>query len=270
MATQKTTVFVGQIPYSASREDIQRHFAKLGSGGPIKVRMLTKKESGEFRGMAYVDLKSEADVEEALKMDYSVLKGRRLRVERTVGGGGDKRKKHLQKILSKDKEKRTTTIDEILKESLKASPDDDDKLKAEDIDEQAREFLMTIPVEVATRGIEELAQVSLKKTRNRRRYIMGVLKRVVNEMGQSAATNGKSKDRAEESKEDRAITVAKNYEDGSWQQATILKNIGEDKVLVQFTSSGREQEMLLEDVKSKTRRKRKARQDPLRPKRQRR
>eukprot|EP00188_Purpureofilum_apyrenoidigerum_P006021 Plantae.Rhodophyta-Purpureofilum_apyrenoidigerum.ctg8614.p1 GENE.Plantae.Rhodophyta-Purpureofilum_apyrenoidigerum.ctg8614~~Plantae.Rhodophyta-Purpureofilum_apyrenoidigerum.ctg8614.p1 ORF type:complete len:271 (+),score=77.50 Plantae.Rhodophyta-Purpureofilum_apyrenoidigerum.ctg8614:713-1525(+) len=267
MATQRMTVFVGQIPYSASKEDIQRHFAKLNSGGPVQVRMLTKKGSGEFRGMAYVDLRSEADVEEALKMDYTILKGRRLRVERTVGGGGDKRKVHLKKILSKDREKRVTTVEEVLREKLQASADDNDKLKATDIDQQTREFLLTIPLDVAMKAVEELAEVSLKKTRNRKRYIMGVLKRVVDEMGQSAAAKNSRKQETVEENEQRTMTLAKNYEDGSWCEATILKEIDEGKVLVKFANTGREREVLLEDTKTKTRRKRKARQGLPTPKR---
>ena len=53
------TLFVGQLPYSASANDVSRHFKKVASGGTIQVRMLASKE-GKSRGMAFVELSCES------------------------------------------------------------------------------------------------------------------------------------------------------------------------------------------------------------------
>eukprot|EP01047_Picozoa_sp_COSAG01_P053614 COSAG01_NODE_5765_length_4043_cov_3.138804_4_plen_194_part_00 len=67
----KHIVFVGQLPYSASAPQVQQHFERpLQEGGPpgLKVRhvrLLTDRKTGRSRGMAFVDLESEAAVEVA-------------------------------------------------------------------------------------------------------------------------------------------------------------------------------------------------------------
>ena len=53
------TLFVGQLPYSASANDVSRHFKKVASGGTVQVRMLASKE-GKSRGMAFVELSCES------------------------------------------------------------------------------------------------------------------------------------------------------------------------------------------------------------------
>ena len=53
------TLFVGQLPYSASANDVSRHFKKVASGGTVHVRMLASKE-GKSRGMAFVELSCES------------------------------------------------------------------------------------------------------------------------------------------------------------------------------------------------------------------
>ena len=52
--TCRYILFVGNLPYDASAEDIVAHFDRRGV--PMKdVRLLTKKESGESRGIAFAE-----------------------------------------------------------------------------------------------------------------------------------------------------------------------------------------------------------------------
>ena len=78
------TLFVGQLPYGATANDVSRHFKKAAASGSVQVRMLASKE-GKSRGMAFVELSSESDVHSALRLHHSQLGGRRINVERTVG-----------------------------------------------------------------------------------------------------------------------------------------------------------------------------------------
>ena len=79
---------MGQLPYTASVHDIRKHFKQGGVAGSIGVRLLTRREDGSSRGLAFVELESESDVHTALRLHKSPMEGRRINVERTVGGGG--------------------------------------------------------------------------------------------------------------------------------------------------------------------------------------
>ncbi|KAJ8907475.1 hypothetical protein NDN08_007586 [Rhodosorus marinus] len=257
---QRLTVFVGQIPFNCSKEEIEGHFSGGELEGKVLVRMLTKKESNEFKGMAFLDVESKEDYEKALKMDYSVMKGRRLRVERTVGGGGDSRKRGLKRLLQKDQDRRKEEFEKDLLEMFEQNPKME--VKVADLDDAIKEFLLTVPQDDSKKVLEELAKVSFRKVKNRRRYLMGVMKRRLRELGQLVEAPRTGKQETEQKQksieeEKREITVARNYEDGQWHEVHIIKELSDDKVLVRFEKTGREQEVLREDIKSKTKRRRK-------------
>ena len=53
------TLFVGQIPYDASENDIKEFFVDVGKlSTDVKVRLLTNKDNGGSRGMAFVEVDS--------------------------------------------------------------------------------------------------------------------------------------------------------------------------------------------------------------------
>jgi hypothetical protein len=69
-ATQECIIFVGQLPYTATKAEIGRHFAACQGGGlrGVKsVRLLTDKATGKSRGMAFVEFPHKEAVEEAIK-----------------------------------------------------------------------------------------------------------------------------------------------------------------------------------------------------------
>ena len=84
------TVFLGQLPYAADEAKIRRFLKDSGVIGGVRVRLLTDRESRRSRGMAFVELDSEGDVHTALRLHKAPMDGRRINVERTVGGGGNK------------------------------------------------------------------------------------------------------------------------------------------------------------------------------------
>lgn len=72
------SVFVGNVDYSASPEEIQTHF---GSCGAInRVTILLDKFSGNPKGYAYVEFSEPSLVANALVLNESVFKGRNLKV----------------------------------------------------------------------------------------------------------------------------------------------------------------------------------------------
>jgi hypothetical protein len=95
------TLFVGQLPYHATAADIETHFLTVCQP-PVRVRLLTHKGGGGSRGMAFVELGSESEVHSALRLHHSCIYGRRINVERTVGGGhmGAERERKLKELRS--------------------------------------------------------------------------------------------------------------------------------------------------------------------------
>jgi len=79
------TVFVGQLPYTATAQSVKDHFVNAGIAGEVSVRLLTEKGTNKSRGMAFVQLASEEDVSAALGLHQSELDGRWINVERSVG-----------------------------------------------------------------------------------------------------------------------------------------------------------------------------------------
>lgn len=71
-------IFIGNLSYSASPEDLKTEFAKYGS---IKdARIVRDHASGKSRGFGFVTFESDSDAKQALDMDGKELHGRKLRV----------------------------------------------------------------------------------------------------------------------------------------------------------------------------------------------
>ena len=89
-------IYVGNLPYSATEEEVAEVFAAFG---PVEqVKIITDRETGRPRGFAFVTLADESRVKEAAEaVDGQDLGGRALRVnpaeprEPRGGGGGDRR-----------------------------------------------------------------------------------------------------------------------------------------------------------------------------------
>jgi hypothetical protein len=89
-------LFVGQLPYSASSEDVEELFKRHGLSEPtghesdptaplLKVRMLTDTD-GNSKGSAFIEVQSAEHLHRALGLHHTVLNGRRINVEKSCGG----------------------------------------------------------------------------------------------------------------------------------------------------------------------------------------
>lgn len=76
--TDEQSIFVGQVDYDATPEELQAHFASCGTIN--RVTILCDKFSGRSKGYAYVEFEDKAAVDEAVKLDQSIFKGRQLKV----------------------------------------------------------------------------------------------------------------------------------------------------------------------------------------------
>jgi nucleolar protein 6 len=92
-------LYVTNIPYDASKEDIIKHFGALKEK-LVSIRMLTDKGTGQFRGTCFIDCADKESFAVALKLHHTKLMDRKIVVEPTVGGGG-KGENRMQRLTHK-------------------------------------------------------------------------------------------------------------------------------------------------------------------------
>eukprot|EP01040_Poterioochromonas_malhamensis_P008480 gene8480-9176_t len=74
----ETSIYVGQVDYEATAEELQAHFAPCGVIN--RVTIICDKITGHSKGFAYVEFAESSAVEKALKLDNSEFRGRQLKV----------------------------------------------------------------------------------------------------------------------------------------------------------------------------------------------
>jgi len=89
-----TKLFVGNLTYTSTENDLQDYFSQAGS--VVSVNIMQDRATGRSRGFAFVEMASPADAEKAISMFHQKdFQGRPLTVnearpreERPPGGGG--------------------------------------------------------------------------------------------------------------------------------------------------------------------------------------
>ena len=84
-------LYVGNLPFSSTEEDLRSVFERHGSVDSVNV--ITDRETGRPRGFAFVEMSEESTASEAIRaLDGSDLGGRNIKVneaqDRQRGGGG--------------------------------------------------------------------------------------------------------------------------------------------------------------------------------------
>lgn len=76
----RLSIYVGQVDYSATPEELLQHFEPCGT--VERVTICCDKYSGRPKGYAYLEFQSEEAVANSIKLDGSNFKGRTLKVTR--------------------------------------------------------------------------------------------------------------------------------------------------------------------------------------------
>lgn len=100
---KRYTLFVGNLPYDITKEELLEYFGRFTKNQVESVRMLTDRGTGEFKGTCFVDLKDSHSYEVCLRLHHTKLQDRKINVEPTVGGGGtgENRRKKLKSKTQK-------------------------------------------------------------------------------------------------------------------------------------------------------------------------
>lgn len=86
-------LFVGNLPFQLSEEELYNHFGQFGKVASAKI--ITDRESGRSRGFGFVEMPNDDEGRTAIaELDGRELNGREIRVseakpqDRERGGGG--------------------------------------------------------------------------------------------------------------------------------------------------------------------------------------
>ena len=87
-------IYVGNLPYSASEDELRTAFAAFGDVSSVNV--ITDKFTGQSKGFAFVEMADNSAADAAIKaLNDTAMGGRNLKVnqakprgERPSGGGG--------------------------------------------------------------------------------------------------------------------------------------------------------------------------------------
>ena len=84
-------LYVGNLPYNISDDQLQAMFAKFGT--PDSARVITDRDTGQSKGFGFVEFVNPDQAKEALSLNGTQFGGRALRVNEArpkneSGGGG--------------------------------------------------------------------------------------------------------------------------------------------------------------------------------------
>lgn len=75
---QQNTIFIGNLPFSTTKMDLQALFETFGTITNIHIPV--NKETGQARGFAFVSFESGSEAESALSVNGQDVKGRAIKV----------------------------------------------------------------------------------------------------------------------------------------------------------------------------------------------
>lgn len=86
-----TRLYVGNLPFSASDEDLQQMFSEVGQ--VVSAQVVIDRETGRSRGFGFVEMSKAEEAQAAVRrFDQTQMKGRAITVNearpRSEGGGG--------------------------------------------------------------------------------------------------------------------------------------------------------------------------------------
>ncbi|OWZ01507.1 hypothetical protein PHMEG_00027084 [Phytophthora megakarya] len=168
------TLFVGQLPFRATEASIRKHFAEAGE---IKLRMLTDKKTKRFKGTAFIEVKDSKALGAALSRHHTLLQGRRINVELTASGGGNKSENRRTKIDLLRKKQSNVQVEKTKALIQNHIDGPEYKLQQEDVDDRMIDFLSWFDYETAKKALDEYNRCVRDSVINRKAFFMGILKR---------------------------------------------------------------------------------------------
>ena len=72
-------IYVGQLPYSVKKEELQEMFLQYGEVASIN--LITDRHSGQSKGFGFVEMPNNSEADQAIKgLNKTMVKGREIKV----------------------------------------------------------------------------------------------------------------------------------------------------------------------------------------------
>jgi RNA recognition motif. len=123
MVKNRFIAFVGNLPFDTTKEDLQSFLKCLGD---VEIRM-NFEENGKFKGFCFVECSDNEQFQKLIKMHHLKVKGRKVNIELSAGGGGNsKSRKNRIKEKNQKIQKYRKSLHSIVKKTVK-KPDSENK-----------------------------------------------------------------------------------------------------------------------------------------------
>ncbi|MBI2353066.1 RNA-binding protein [Candidatus Dependentiae bacterium] len=83
MDKNQSTIFIGNLPFSTTEDDLKRLFESFGT--IVKIHIPTNRETGQPRGFAFLEFSTEESAQAALAADGQDVNGRAMKVSIALG-----------------------------------------------------------------------------------------------------------------------------------------------------------------------------------------
>ena len=83
MDKNQSTIFIGNLPFSTTEDELKRLFDKFGT--IVKIHIPTNRETGQPRGFAFLEFSTEDAAQSALANDGTEVNGRNMKVSIALG-----------------------------------------------------------------------------------------------------------------------------------------------------------------------------------------
>ena len=83
MDKNQSTVFIGNLPFSTTEDELKKMFEKFGT--IVKIHIPTNRETGQPRGFAFLEFSTEDAAQGALTIDGTEINGRNMKVSIALG-----------------------------------------------------------------------------------------------------------------------------------------------------------------------------------------
>ncbi|KAK9460996.1 uncharacterized protein V1516DRAFT_674709 [Lipomyces oligophaga] len=126
-------LFVGNLPYSTTRETLSEH---LAASKPDLIRLPSNKETGKLKGYAFAEFTGQdasRRMNVCLRLHHTEFENRKINVELTAGGGGSSaaRVEKLKQKNEKLEKERKSLISSNASKSAKQSATTDERTNSD-------------------------------------------------------------------------------------------------------------------------------------------
>jgi len=170
-------VFVGQLTFKATSAQLLSHIqTKLPDLTTTpKIRLLTG-PNGKSKGMGFVEFTNPEDLYMMLTLHHTELDGRRINVERTSGGRGEKKKGKISGFREEQAKLMVETVTKIVEEHL-----ENGDIKDEELDEGVISLLKRHSATVVEQAVKEYVEMRGDGLKNPSSYLTSIVTRISKE-----------------------------------------------------------------------------------------